>query len=75
VLDPVAALALGAEGLERGDEVGLGEAGGDPGPEVGLERFDVCGLVGEAGGEGIGGGGDSLDELAQVSGVVGGGVD
>ena len=34
MLDPVAAVALGPEHLERADEVGLGEAAVDPGAQV-----------------------------------------
>ena len=49
VLDPVAPVALGAEGLERAVEGGLGEAAVGPGEQVGAERVDVFVLMGEAG--------------------------
>ena len=61
---PSRAVALGAERLERAGEVGLGEAGVDPGAQVGAQGVEVVPLVREVRREALGGAGDRLDELA-----------
>ena len=75
MLDAVAAIRLGVEGLDGADEVGLGEAGADPGAEVLAEGVDVLALVQEVAGEARDGAGDLLRELGEARGVVLGGVD
>ena len=75
VLDPVAPVALGAEGLERAVEGGLGEAAVGPGEQVGAEHVYVFVLMGKAGLQRLGRLGDRGGQVAQLLRVVRGGVD
>ena len=75
VLDAVATVLLGAEGLGGAHEVGLGEPGVRPGAEVVAERADVVVLVGEVGREALRGVGDRAGEVLGAGGVVLRGVD
>ena len=65
VLDPVAALELGAEGLGRADEVRLRIAAVGPGAQVGGQRLDVGALVRKARRQGLGRVGDRRDEALE----------
>ena len=71
VLDPVSALAVGSECLERTVESGLGEAAVGPGEQIGGERVDVVVLVREAGLQRLRGLGDRDGEVASRVEVVG----
>ena len=70
MLDAVAAVALGAEGLGGAVKGGLLEAAGHPGPQVGSQGLDVPPLVGEVAGQAARRVRDRLDQVGQAAGVV-----
>ena len=75
MLDPVAAVALWPEGLDRAHEVGLLEPAGRPPAQVLAERLDVCRLMREVGLEALRRGGDRGDQLVEAGAIVDGEID